>query len=321
MGLGSAATDQIRQWGKSLSRNISIRFRTSSDERSRELDQFLLEFADCAEKVRIIPEQAEAGELPAILVSPNLTYQALPHDRELAPFLFMLSHTLGEIEPLDATSMDRLGQVVWPAEIRVFIAAACPHCPEIVKKLAPLAFHQPLIQMNIIDGVLFPELSEPHGVRSVPTVLLDGQFRWTGSLDRTEFLETLVHRDAALLPASSLKNLLKEGHADQLSAMILERGEVLPAFADLVTHPEWSVRLGALVVAEEILEKDPTLAQNLLPPLWERFGNTDVTVKGDIVYLIGLAGSEEWAPRLRNLLTTDLPDELREAVQEALAKW
>lgn len=321
MGLGSAASDQIRQWGSRFSKDLSIRFRASEDERSEKFDQFLREFAERAGRVRIISEKAEAGELPAILLSPNLTYQALPLERELPPFLCILSHVLGEIEPLDGSLKDRLGQVTWPAEVKVFIATACPHCPEVVKRLTPLAFHQPLIRLNIIDGVLFPEFSEMHGIRSVPTVLMDGQFRWTGSLDLTEFIETLIHRDGALLPASVLKNLLKEGHADQLSAMILKRGEMLPAFTELLTHPEWSVRLGAVVVVEEIVEKDPLLAQSLLPPLWERFDTSDLTVKGDIIYLIGLAGSAEWAPRLRALLTADLPDELREAVQEALNNW
>jgi hypothetical protein len=37
--------------------------------------------------------------------------------------------------------------------------------------------------------------------------------------------------------------------------------------------------------------------------------------------VVGLASSEEWAPRLRELLGTDLPEDLRESVLELLARW
>jgi hypothetical protein len=104
--------------------------------------------------------------------------------------------------------------------------------------------------------------------------------------------------------------------------MMLERGEIFPAFTDLLTHPEWSVRLGAVVVVEELVEKNPGLARSILPSLWERFSTADTTVKGDILYLTGLAGSiEEWGDRLRTLLSSDLPEDLREGAREALDGW
>jgi hypothetical protein len=104
--------------------------------------------------------------------------------------------------------------------------------------------------------------------------------------------------------------------------MMLERGEIFPAFTDLVTHPEWSVRLGAVVVVEEMAEKNPRLAGSVLPPLWERFSTVDTTVKGDILYLTGLAGSpEEWGERLRAILRSELPEDLRESAREALENW
>jgi hypothetical protein len=321
MPFSPAAADLIRKWRLQRSQEICIRFRTASDNRSREFELFLQEFAECAGNIEIVSDKGEPGEWPALLVASNVAYYALPYDHELAPFLELLTYSLGEPAPLEEAFQDRLVQIVWPAELKVFIAAACPHCPEVVKKLSPLPFHQPLLNISIIDGILFPEISDPVGVRAVPTVLLDEQFRWTGSIDMLELLDTLVHRDAALLPVNTLKNLLKEGHADQLAAMILERGEVFPAFVDLVTHPEWSVRLGAVVVAEELTEMDPMLARRILPSLWERFDAADMTVKGDILYVVGLASSEEWAPRLRELLGTDLPEDLRESVLEILARW
>ncbi len=322
MLIGDAAADGIRLWGARLSQTLSIRLRTTPDPRTGDFARFLEELAEGSGKIRIIREEGEAGELPAILVSPSLTYQALPHDRELAPFLEILAGSLGSPEPPETALKQRLAQIVWPAEVKVFVASACPHCPEVVRRISPLAFHPPWIPISIVDGVLFPELSNPFGIRAVPTVILDDRFRWTGSIDMNDFLESLLHRDGARLPASALKTLLKEGQADRLAEMMLERGEIFPAFTDLLTHPEWSVRLGAVVVVEELVEKNPGLARSILPSLWERFSTADTTVKGDILYLTGLAGSiEEWGDRLRTLLSSDLPEDLREGAREALDGW
>jgi hypothetical protein len=322
MAINGPSADQIRQWGRSLTRMLSIRLRTSSDPRTEILDRFLGELAQSAGQVRILREEGEAGELPAILVSESLIYQALPVERELAPFLQLLTLGTGEAEAPEADLKTRLEQIAWPADIRIFIAPGCPHCPGMVSRIGPLAFYQPKIRISILDGILFPELSEPLGIRAVPTLVVDGSFRWTGAVEMTELLETLIHRDGTQLPASSLKTLLKDGRADQLAAMMLERGEIFPAFADLATHPEWSVRLGAVVVAEEIAEKNRDLAKAILPPLWDRYTAADVTVKGDILYLIGLAGSrEEWGERLRAVVESDLPEDLRETAQDALARW
>mgnify|MGYP000333168360 CR=1 FL=1 len=322
MVISGASADQIRRWGERLPRSLPIRLRKVPDPRSGDFERFVQEFARCAGNVRIIMDEGGPGELPAIVVSDSLIYQALPYDRELAPFLEFLTNSLGEIDPPAFDLKEKLGRIDWPADITIFIAPGCPHCPEAVKQIGLLAFHQPWIRITIVDAALFPEISAPLAIRAVPTILLDGQFRWTGSVELTELLDTLIHRDSARLPASSLKTLLKDGQAERLAQMMIERGEIFPALADLLTHPEWSVRLGAVVVAEEIIEKSPELAIALPPPLWAKFYGADETVKGDILYLIGLAGSpREWSERFEEIVRSDLAEDLRETAREALDRW
>jgi len=323
MSITGASADEIRRWAEGLPGSLEIRFRKTVDGRTLEFERFLEDFVRCAgDKVRIVRDEGGEGELPAVVVSDSLVYQALPQGLELSPFLQLLRAGLGEMEPLPADLKEYVEGVAWPAEITVFIAPGCPHCPEAVRRIGPLALHQPSIRVTIVDASLFPETAEPFGIRAVPTVVLDGRFRWTGSFESREILEALVHRDSAQLPASMLKTLLKDGQAERLAAMMLERGEIFPAFIDLATHPEWSVRLGAVVVAEEIVESDPELARTILPALWERFSEVDTDVKGDILYLIGLAGSpRDWAGRLEEIQRTVIHEDLREAAREVLERW
>ncbi len=86
----------------------------------------------------------------------------------------------------------------------------------------------------------------------------------------------------------------------------------------MIDHPEWSVRLGAVVVMEELAEANRELARQSLEPVWERFAQLNDSVKGDVIYLSGLVGSPAWIPRIEALLREDVSEEMREVVTEAL---
>jgi alkyl hydroperoxide reductase subunit AhpF len=67
------------------------------------------------------------------------------------------------------------------------------------------------LQLTIIDGTLFPEMMQTYQIRSVPTLLLDEQFRWTGSIPLEELIDTINTRDPAALGSASLESYHKRG--------------------------------------------------------------------------------------------------------------
>ena len=92
-----------------------------------------------------------------------------------------------------------------------------------------------------------------------------GDSGWRFSLDRPiasggAVSEALMHRDPARLDAAALERMIKDGHAAQLARMMLRENRLFPAFLKLLVHPEWSVRMGAMVVLEEIAEGNRGLA-------------------------------------------------------------
>jgi glutaredoxin len=214
----------------------------------------------------------------------------------------------------------QIESVSLPADLKIYVTPQCPFCPHVLSEIVPLALLNPLLHLDVIDGALFPELAEGDGVRSVPTVILDGAFRWTGAGHRDEIVNAVLNRDPARLGTKSLENFLKEGNAGALAQMMIDRRQVFPAFTDLLESPDWSVRLGAMVVVEEIAEKSPDLLAEMLDVLWNRLQDIKGPARGDVLYLFGFGQPAKlWIDRLNGLLENE-DEKGREAVMEALEK-
>ena len=114
--------------------------------------------------------------------------------------------------------------------------------------------------------------------------------------------------------------MLKEGKAGQLAEMMLEKEQVFPAFYELLIHPKWPVRLGAMVAMEELIGANLDLALETIEPLWQQFHKVDDRVKGDLLYIFGQTGQKDIIPYLKSVLNGDFAHEVKEAAQEALDK-
>jgi hypothetical protein len=96
-------------------------------------------------------------------------------------------------------------------------------------------------------------------------------------------------------------------------------GAIFPAFVELLTHPQWPLRLGAMVAMEALVESDPTLAGTVVPLLMERFSALDEAAQGDALYVLGEAGDRETLALIQALPLDGAGDELRQAAREAAA--
>jgi hypothetical protein len=189
-----------------------------------------------------------------------------------------------------------------------------------VRRLITLPMTDENLQLTIIDGTLFPEMVQTRRIRAVPTILLDDQFRWTGSVPLQELIDTINTRDPVSLRPASLESIIKEGGAGRLAAMMLEAEKLFPAFYDLLTHNKWPIRLGAMVVMEEIAGKNPDLAAEALSPLWDRFHEASDQIQGDILYIFGEIGDPRSVSWLETVLSGNFDREVKEAAREAAAK-
>jgi glutaredoxin len=199
----------------------------------------------------------------------------------------------------------------------LYIALQCVFCPEAVRKLIPLAVQNQLIRLAIFDAALFSEFAKADGIRSVPTVVLNGHYRWTGDPPVPDIVNMMIHRDPARLSASSIERMLKEGEAEQVAKMMTAHGRVFPAFIKLLVSDKWPVRLGAMVAMEALLEKNADIAAQAAETLWDRVQTVDKSVKGDILYILGKIGHADMVPKLETLSADFKDKDLQEAAREA----
>ena len=97
-------------------------------------------------------------------------------------------------------------------------------------------------------------------------------------------------------------------------------GIFFPAFIALLIHPRWSVRLGAMVSFESLVEDEPGLAGQVVEPLVAAFTEVDDVVQGDLIHVLGESGNKAALPFLTRVATGDYDDEVQSAADEAIQK-
>jgi len=311
---------RIRKWNNELSSDVQITLLVTEDKRSREFGEFCENLTCLAPKIDIVKDEGEPKEAPVIQIGHAVRYHAIPLGTELEPFLEAISVLDKKSAQIPGSVRDYLEKIRLPVILRLFVSQQCPFCPVTVRQITPLTAANEFIRLTIIDCTLFPEIAQLNRIQSVPTLLFEEHFRWTGSFQMEELLEVIINRDPVKLGASSLEKILKEGNAAQLAKMMLHKDKIFPAFIDLLIHKKWPVRLGAMVTMEEIASQNPELAAQIIDPLWERFHHVEDQVKGDIIYALGELGKDRISPRLEMVLNGQYDKEVKEAAKEALQK-
>jgi hypothetical protein len=308
---------QIADWSQTLKDDIRIHLILTDDERSQTFKEFCDDLARIVPKIKIKQEKDGESKSPVIRIG-NVEYQAIPTGKKLEPFLSALFDGDGQTQNGLLSIHKKVHQIRVPALLKVYILPHCPFCPLAVKQLLCLAAASESIKLTVIDGAFFPERAASDKIQSAPTVLLDDQFYWTGSIQIEEIVDMILNRDPSRLSTSSLKAMFEEGKAVEVAGMMLDSGKIFSAFTELLVHKKWPVRLAAMVAFETIAEENRILVHQTLPYLLDCFLTAEDTVKGDILYLLGKSGDKGIIPKLETVLNGPYGVDVKEAAQEAL---
>ena len=240
--------------------------------------------------VHIDMADARPGQTPCLNPAPNIFYQAAPSGAELDLFLSVLAGRSPVSPEKIPPASDLMANLEKPANLDLYISSHCPLCPQVVGPLLGLALFCPKLVLNVIDGALFEEKAAKADIKAVPTLILEEGFRWTGKVALEEVINVAAHRDGADFGVDTLKAIVTGGNAGTAARMMIDRGRIYPAFVDLLTDPDWSVRLGAMVVFEYLCDAGEKLATEVVDTLWDRFETLSGDVQADMVQMMGDSG-------------------------------
>lgn len=311
---------KIIQWHQKIEKKLTPRAAFPDHPRSGAFKEFCTRFTALAPDVYFQKDSDIEVPRPTLRVQPNVDYQALPLQNELEPFLLALDKKTYDYGKLSPQLQKILEQIKVPADLTVFVSPHCPFCPRVVRQLLGLAAYNSAVHLTVIDAVDFPQTAADALVQSLPTTLLDGEYRWVGEIDAADLIGMMAHRDPANLGPASLKTLFNEGRADEVAAMMLSSGKVFPAYITLLRDDKWSVRLAAMVAFEILAEQDAEYAGKVTERLWEDFDRFDDRVKGDMLYMLGEACLTSSRSKIDAVLEGRYSEDVKEAAAEALAK-
>lgn len=255
-------------------------------------------------------------------LSGTIRYMALPTGPEMAPFVDLLQWLCGESAPLSVELASRLSSLQEDAEITVFIAQQCPHCPLAVREAARLAAASPRVTLQVVDAQVFPSMTTMFSVKSVPMTVLDTGLSITGLENASTLVEHLLQRGSDSHRSRVFASLADGGRAAEAGRMLTSEGGAR-FLVESWRGSTMSTRLGLMMAVEEALSMDPGCLDSCEEDLIAIMFEGDASLRGDTLDILSRIGTQKSVPAVRQCLLDDNPDVAemaREALQEILQR-
>lgn len=247
--------------------------------------------------------------------SSSVHYHFVPEGPEVPVFLDFL----WELASQDDSQRDETagpGQSIPPREMLLFVSTHCPNCPRAVRRVQALAGKLPNLSVHLFEAMLHTDLAERHAVQSVPTLLIDRELRYVGTLDEDKLFSILRTEDPESLLHEKIRQQIKGGSALEAAEWIAGGGD--PSFlAPDLGKSTFEERIALLLALEEALEVDPGCLDRMVDPLLPFLETGDASVRGDIADLLGKIGDRRALPALK-ILCRDPDPNVVEAATEAV---
>jgi len=133
--------------------------------------------------------------IPAIVLHVDdrrwLKYYGSPGGHEFVPLVETIVDISRGTNYLSNKIRKRLRKLKEDVRIQVFVAPACPHCPQMARLAYQVALESPRISAEVIEANEFPELSQRYQVRAVPTTIIDEKMGFAGSVPEGLLVDTI----------------------------------------------------------------------------------------------------------------------------------
>jgi len=263
---------------------------------------------------------AGEDEIPCLAVGGDaggrIRYSTLPDDAEWQPFLRCLAgKTSDPAARFDEPDLAKLATLTSPRDFELLVAPSCSHCGNLVDLVNCLVLLSEQVSCRVVDASRFLERATALGIKSTPTLLVNGIIRWIGNGDAGDVIAQLDVNDWR----STLTSLADAGDVATACRIVLEHQAAVAGVTALLAADEMSRRMSALRIIEEVKDENPQRAGLFLEPLAELLRHADPNLRGDAAYGLGLIGAvaaRQWLLPLRDDPVEDVRDAVAEALEE-----
>lgn len=204
----------------------------------------------------------------------------------------------------------------------LFVSSMCPNCPKALDSLIKF-LEKNTIKTNIYfcDHSLY--YSQKYNVMSVPCLLIKKDNkeiqRLVGDLSIDDLEVVFKEKNKEELSSKYFQNIIEQGNAEEIAEMILSEKKVFSGFVSLFFASTMSLRVGAVVAGEYLIEKSADLFEELIEKLYENYLDSSVEIKGDILYLLSLSENKsKWIKELENIRKNETNILLIEMIDDSL---
>lgn len=174
------------------------------EEKSLEMASFLKGIAALDSHILLSLYAPEEGEglgmdtehLPATGFFLDGVYQrtafhGVPGGKEINSFVIGIYNLAGPGQELSRGTVKKIEKLSWPVRIKICVSLACHHCPGVVIACQRIAMMNPVIQAEMYDANLYPDLVEAYRIERVPLVVLNDRDIFMGPRSIEDLVQLL----------------------------------------------------------------------------------------------------------------------------------
>ncbi len=101
----------------------------------------------------------------------RVSFHGIPAGKELNSLVLAMLNLSGSGKALDASLAQEIQSISKKTNIKICVSLACHHCPAVVAACQQIAVLNPLIEAQMIDAALYPDLVKEYKIERVPMMI------------------------------------------------------------------------------------------------------------------------------------------------------
>ena len=188
-------SQQLRQVFGSLSSRFTLVVQPSTHEKAQELVELAQSLAATSPNIEAVVEGPQISHVNMTLLKDGkptgVSFRGIPGGHEFTSLVLAVLNADGKGKQPDDGVKARVRALKGPAALRTYVSLSCTNCPDVVQALNLMAFLNPDLSHELVDGELAPEEVERLKLQGVPSVFVGDKLLHVGKSSLAELVEVL----------------------------------------------------------------------------------------------------------------------------------